>query len=278
MSNNDINESNIFKELSWELDFWDIKQESETLDVVKDSIYYMWLSRKWLFYFNIALLLILLLVFSYVKIQKSETMLSNSLLNPICSILLGSDLSSKITWDCSSVYSLYTKYNTDNETAKMTFTNSITNILPTIYALENFTLSKDVKFLLEKTDSKLRPLDILSSFDKLKNSFVAWDKWQLTCSNIEIAEDSLLSISCTAYSSDWTDSIPSSEPGKKISGTSISLATSFISYIEKNSKDFQIIDKPKIFSWDNYTGVWYYTKKTDFNLKLKYYKNNINNF
>ena len=31
MSNNDINESNIFKELSWDLDFWDIKEESKKL-------------------------------------------------------------------------------------------------------------------------------------------------------------------------------------------------------------------------------------------------------
>lgn len=278
MSNNDINESNIFKELSWDLDFWDIKQETEKIETVKDSIYYMGLARKWLFYFNIFLFVIFVLFLSYVKIQKSETMLNNSFLNPICSILLWSELSSNISGDCSSITSLYEKYRFDNENIKLNYTKTISNILPSLYAIENFSLSKDVKFLVEKTDSKLRPLEILSSFDKLKNSFVAWDKWQLICSNVEIDKDSVLSLSCTSYSSDWTDSIPSSDPGKKISGTSISLASSFISYIEKNSKDFEIVDKPKSFSRDNYTWVWYYTKKTDFNLRLKYYKNNINNF
>lgn len=278
MSNNDINESNIFKELSWDLDFWDIKEESKNEEIIKDSIYYMNLSKKSLFFLNIALLFILVLTFSYVSIQKNEDMLNNSLLNPFCSVLLGWEISSKVNWDCSSVYSLYNEYSTKNETLKTSFTNTIAAILPALYSVENFTLSKDVKFIIEKTDSKIKPLDILSTFDKLKNSFVAWDKWQLTCSNLEIDSQNNFSISCTAYTSDWSDSIPSSDPGKKISWTSISLASSFISYIEKNSKEFEILDKPKTFSREDYTWVWYYTKKTDFNLKLKYYKNNTNNF
>lgn len=278
MSNNDINESNIFKELSGDLDFWDIKQESEKVEVIKDSIYYMKIASRWMFYFNIFLAVVVSLIFSYSYIEKDESFLNNSLLNPFCSILLGSELSSKIPWDCSSVYALYSKYSSDNDLLKNTYTKTISDILPWVYAIENFSLSKDVKFLVEKTDNKLKPLDILSDFDKIKNSFVAWDKWQILCSNIEIDKDSNFSISCTAYSSDWNNSIPSSDPGKKISGTSISLAASFINYIEKNSKDFEIIDKPKSFSSEVYSWVWYYTKKTDFNLKLKYFKNNINNF
>lgn len=278
MSNNDINESNIFKELSGDLDFWDIKQESQKVEIVKDSIYYMKIASKWMFYFNIFLAVFVLLLFSYSYIEKDESLLNNSLLNPFCSILLWWDLSSKITWDCSSVYALYNNYSSLNDSAKNTYTKIVSDILPWVYAIENFSLSKDVKFLVEKTDNKLRPLDILSDFDKLKNSFVAWDKWQILCSNIEIDKDSNFSMSCTAYSSDWNNSIPSSDPGKKISGTSISLASSFISYIEKNSKDFEIIEKPKSFSSEIYSWVWYYTKKTDFNLKLKYFKNNINNF
>lgn len=278
MSNNDINESNIFKELSWDLDFGDIKQESEKVEIVKDSIYYMKITYKWMFYFNIFLFLVLVLLFSYTSIQKSESMLNSSLLNPFCSILLGGDLSSKVSWDCSSIYALYNNYLSLSENAKNTYTKTISDILPWVYAIENFSLSKDVKFLVKKTDDRLKPLDIMSDFDKLKNSFVAWDKGQIKCSNLEIDKDSNFSMSCTAYSSDWNNSIPSSEPGKKISGTSISLAASFISYIEKNGKSFEILDKPKSFSSEVYSWVWYYTKKTDFNLKLKYYKNNINNF
>lgn len=278
MSNNDINESNIFKELSWDLDFGDIKQESEKVEIVKDSIYYMKIWSKGMFYLNIFLAIIVSLLFTYSYIEKSESMLNSSLLNPFCSILLGSDLNSKITWDCSSVYSLYNNYKSLNTNLKSTTAKTISDILPWLYAVENFSLSKDVKFLVEKTDDKLKPLDIMSDFDKLKNSFVAWDKWQIKCSNLEIDKDSNFSMSCSAYSSDWNNSIPSSDPGKKISGTSISLASSFINYIEKNSKNFEIIDKPKSFSSEIYSGVWYYTKKTDFNLKLKYYKNNINNF
>lgn len=278
MSNNDINESNIFKELSWDLDFWDVKNEVEKKELLKDSIYYMALARKILFYINWFLLIIFILLYSYVSVQKNEDMLNNSLLNPFCSILLGDNLSSKISWDCSSVYSLYNKYHSDNLSSKKNYLNEISEILPYLYAIDNFTLSKDVKFILEKTDSKIRPLDILSSFDSLKNSFSSSDKWQLVCLNIDIDKDNNLSISCTAYTSDWSDDIPSSIPWKKISGTSISLASSFINYIEKNPTEFEIVDKPKSFSREDYTWVWYYTKKTDFNLKLKYYKNNINNF
>jgi hypothetical protein len=57
----------------------------------------MKIASKGMFYLNIVLAIIVSLLFSYSYIEKSESMLNNSLLNPFCSILLGSDLNSKIT-------------------------------------------------------------------------------------------------------------------------------------------------------------------------------------
>ena len=95
----------------------------------------------------------------------------------------------------------------------------------------NFTNSKPVTFLLNKTDSRLKPLDILSDFDAIKNKFEPIDKSKIQCFDMVIKDDMTLSARCEAYSSDW-DSDISTVNNQKNSGTSISVASSFIDFME----------------------------------------------
>lgn len=278
MAENDINESNIFKELSWELDFWNIQNlDNNWNPEEKDLNYYMKLSSKILMYVNIGFFTLLLILFSYIKIEQNDTLLENSYVNPICYFLLWWETSS-LVWDCSSVSALSNKYDNSIKELKNSATNKIIEIASPLFSIKNFTLSKDIKFIIDKNETKIKPLVILEEFDKIKNSFTSRDKWQIKCQNISMDNDSNFSINCTAYTSDWNTSIPTSEAWKKVSWTSMSLAANFINYLEKNSTNFEIVNKPKSFSIQNYSWNWYYTKKTDFNLNLKYRNNNINNF
>ena len=55
-----------------------------------------------------------------------------------------------------------------------------------------------------------------------------------------------------------------------LSGTSISLANSFINYLEKNAKKyFLVVNRQKTFDLEDIDGNDWYTKKTSFDLNLK---------
>ena len=59
---------------------------------------------------------------------------------------------------------------------------------------------------------------------------------------------------------------------QRVRGTSISLANSFINYIEKKSDIFEVVNKQKLFSIEKvFGGDTNFTHRTEFNLELKYY-------
>jgi hypothetical protein len=61
-----------------------------------------------------------------------------------------------------------------------------------------------------------------------------------------------------------------------VSGTSVSVASSFINFIEKKeNSNFILLDKQKKFTSVEVINDNWYTKKTDFKLKLKFSNNNI---
>jgi hypothetical protein len=55
-------------------------------------------------------------------------------------------------------------------------------IIEKLYEVENFTKSKEVIFLLDKSSNKLKVLSILEEFDNLKNQFDNLDKEKIQCS------------------------------------------------------------------------------------------------
>jgi len=73
------------------------------------------------------------------------------------------------------------------ETKKKQF-SEISEIIGSLYTLENFIHSKEVTFLLDKSINRLKPLEIFSEFDKLKNDFDPFEKTKIKCFNITLQE------------------------------------------------------------------------------------------
>ncbi len=67
--------------------------------------------------------------------------------------------------------------------------------------------SEKVSFIISQTKAKNNPINILSEFDALKNSFSPIDKSQIRCYDITITDNNLTA-SCSAYSTAWEPSIP----------------------------------------------------------------------
>jgi hypothetical protein len=93
-----------------------------------------------------------------------------------------------------------------------------------------------------------------------------------------VNSENIFKARCEAFSAWYEDEIKWFDGTDDffIKGTSISIANSFLNFIEKNSDAFILLDRQKIFSsqniiWDS-TG---FTNKTIFYLKLKYSPNNL---
>ncbi len=224
---------------------------------------------------NIVLIFVLAIAAAYIYIQKNENLSSSAILDPFCSAIL---------WDipkqggyCSSVTSVLNQLETKVANIKTEQFNAIAGIIQPLYLATDFINSSEVLFLLDSANLRLKPMAILEEFDTLKNEFEWLDKSALNCYNIEI-KDNIMSAKCDVYSSDWDREItlPTGESWWKIGGTSISIASSFVDFIEKNSRHLRVNDKPKHFSAENVS--WEnggYTKKTTFFLQLEYSNDNL---
>jgi hypothetical protein len=73
--------------------------------------------------------------------------------------------------------------------------------------MKDFINSKEVVFLLDASENKKNPLDMLVRFDELKNSFLETDKLKIQCNDLEVT-DNELKAKCFAYSSAWDRTIP----------------------------------------------------------------------
>lgn len=266
---------NIFEDFSTDAN---LSEDITNLEKQKkhDSIYYLSISSSLLKGINIILLFLLILSFFYITIQKKQDPIGIDFLEPICWLFL---------WDtppfntCSWINYVKQEYNKDLEETKKFQFWKISSIIGNLYSFENFIYSKEVSFLLDRARNRVKPIEIISKFDTIKNKFDPIEKWRIQCYDIIIEKTNLLRMTCESYSSDWDKSIIwfawTKDSQDVINGTSISLANSFINFINKNSKDFTIINKQKIFSTEPFFGNWSYTKKTIFELSLKYNDNNL---
>lgn len=263
---------NIFEEL------WADAQDIEKLEQSNKKDVYFYISMIWglLKIVNIVLFITIIVLFVYTTIQKSKQDFNLSFLEPICFVFMWNV---KDATGCSWVNSKIVSYTTKFDQIKANQFEKIRSIIADIYASENFLYSKEVTFLLDKSKNRVLPLEILTSFDFLKSSFEPYEKGKIKCFNINISSNNVVDMTCEAYSSDWDREIIGFDGEKvntSVQGTSISLANSFINYIEKSSTKFTVVDKQKVFSSAKVsdTGVSY-TKKTTFILKLLYNNNNL---
>lgn len=251
----------------------DIKEEisKKEKQQQRDMYYYIKKSGSFFFTINIILFIVLIVGAFYIYIQEGEWKKEYRFLSSVCNIFLWSTNItpgtcygvSPILWEYENLLS----NNIDSQARK------IFPILWDIYSIENFNLSRKVSFLLEKSDTRLKPLEILVAFDNIKNIFSPTDKEEISCYDMFIS-DNMLNITCDAYSSDWNTDIVTLNQGAietlPWGGTSISRASSFIYFIENyHNSSFVILEKPQTLSYLPIQ-LWPYTQKTTFTLKMEY--------
>lgn len=269
-NNPSINSENIFDEFT---DSREIKDELEKTDRDSEKDIYFYLKKfSWLLLgLNIVSFLLIIACFGYIYIQNNEEKTEYNFLTPLCWFFLWNE--SIYPWTCYWVTPALAEYSSKLDNLSSTQSQNILPLLWDKYSLENYNLSKKVDFLLEKWESRLRPLEILSEFDAMKDLFSSTDKSEISCYDINVAED-ILSMSCDSYSSDWNTDILSVEKTvlKTLNGwgTSISKASSFINFFEQYSESpFTVIEKPEFYTSESFQS-WPYTKRTTFQFSLRY--------
>lgn len=268
-NNEKNNVSNLFSDFNTDISMEkDLKEKKD-----KNMFYYLQISLKifqittWIFVF------ILILFLSYIFVQKSENIVDNHYLDPICFILNGEV--PVLWWGCSSVTVNEKILDEEKNRIKEEYSKQVLWILPTVYETESFLNTKEVDFLVSKSKSKLKVLDILEKFDFYKSDFTWFDKKKIQCSEISIDwKNKILSMKCEAYAAWYTKIIWFSWDKTKeqdyVNWTSVSIANSFINFLEKNAKKyFLVIDRQKLFESEVLKWIDWYTNKTTFNLKLK---------
>lgn len=243
----------------------------------KDQIYYInkLTSIAKILFFLFFFISIMLTAYSY--IQKNEEAMDLSYFNSVCWIFLWKE-AANLYGDCGSLASVKNEYDQRIDRIKWSQAQSITELLDRVYALDNFLFTEDISFLLEKSSSKLPVTKMLQEFSQLKDAFVS-SKWVYTieCREVTLNNNWEMVLSCTSYTSDWSDSNIIWFNGQvtwwnKISGTSITVASSFINYIKNQANEFKILEATNLYSFSDNIEEWKerYTKSTDFELTLKY--------
>ena len=271
-----IDSSNIFDEF----ETWELKEEfRESQQKEKKGVYDYLSVIAWfmsiLFWTGLFASLIAL---AYIKVQENEDLTSSSILNPICTLFSWWVETPNV--NCWSISYLSSHYSQTLEELKSSQFESSLEIIEQAYKIENFIQSKEVVFLDTLTKKKVRPLEILNSFDRIKYNYDPTQTERIKCKNIVINQDNILSAQCDAFTSHYAKDIKwfNGIDWANIWGTSITLASSFLYYLENNASDFILLEKPKSFSIENvyfeYSDI---TKKTSFDLKLQYVWSELNN-
>lgn len=268
---NDITTENIFDEFVESQDtlkeIQHGKEKKQIYDYLKTwNVIFMFL--------NITLFFVVIAFYFYGYFQEKTEKTEVIFFKPICSFILGSAYTS---WDpCYSVTSVLNEYKWKLATSEEAITKEMVWIMSELYGINNFNYSNKVIFLLEKTNSRLKPLTILQDFDEIKKEFTSsFERSNVSCQNIIINEDNRMSLNCDIFSSDWDTSIIDVKNGVRSIlpgwGTSISRASSFINFIENhNSKRFSVLEKPMQLSSSPTIEEWPYTQVTTINLELQY--------
>ena len=269
--NNNFEDLNIFNEITKNAD---ITNDTDKIKEKKDLYDYLSFYTKTFKLISYILLLIMMLSSTYVYIQKSESFYEHPYLNLLCPLFLWSDVSSYISWEnCSSITTYNKKITNDVNTLKQEQFNKIVEQVPKIYELTSSN-SKEKDFLLAKSKERLKVLNIIEEFEKMKNDYSYVDKDRIVCKDIVIDSKNVFKANCEAYSSYWDDDIVWYDWSKKVNGTSISVAMSFLNYIQTKSNKFTLINKQKTFSQES-TNIGFYIYKTGFSLEMKYNGDNL---
>ncbi|MCP4524002.1 MAG: hypothetical protein GY828_07340 [Candidatus Gracilibacteria bacterium] len=269
-----IDSSNIFDEFETNAlkhEFGDTKGDGNG---AKDKYDHFSTAAKVLSVFFWLGLIVMGVFYGYIKIQNNDEFKDATYLGPICNLFVGTyEMNNE---KCSSISTIEKELISNQKIEKDKLATKIHGIISQLIKYEDFNSSKNVQFLLETTQNKLQLLDLLHEFEVLQFEFNKKDRNQIKCKNFEINEFGELSAQCEAYSSPYARDIKgfTGEDSQKVSGTSISVASSFLNYIEKKSESFQLLEKQKIFKSEPIISDYSnYTNKTTFELQLQYTQN-----
>lgn len=263
---------NIFDEFSMDES---LKKEIAASDKTlhKDIFFYISKLNTTFTFFNISFLLIIVILFWYIFVQKSEEPWIFSFLEPLCSLFVWRD-DIYNSW-CSSITYTASQYKKSISQLESSQASRLWPLVWDVYALENFFSSRRVSFLLDSSVSRLRPLEILEEFDKMQAQFTPIDKLEVYCPSIFLKSDMTLELTCVSYSSDWDSALSQLDEWilRQTSerwGTSISKAANFIDFFENAPESkFRVIERPTSFVSED-TQFGQYTKRTNFRLILQY--------
>jgi len=278
IAEDDVSMSNIFD--NFEVDE-DIK---ETLEEKKDFLYYI--NYVWIVFrtFNLIFLMVIIFTWVYIFIQKSDSnkFESKDYLNPICDILswTGNTLNYDFLWNnCSSITILNNKIDKEIIKNQKQILLKLVKYVKMKFQSLSIKNSPQVIFALDKTKNKQKIISIFDDFDILKNKFTWIEVSKIQCGKFTI-KDNLLELKCFSFSKWWDSNIPwfngLEVSRNNLNGSSITLASSFINFIEKSWK-FMVLDKQKTFNKIPYFWEWPYNYKTEIKLKLKHISTNILN-
>ncbi len=272
-----IYSTNIFDDFSQDEKLKDEVEQSKK-EQEKGRYYYLSIIARVLGIINLFFFLFYVGGVIYIYIQNSDEMDNISALNPICGAFIWEGTHD---WgDCSGVSSLLSEYERKQWNIENKVYKQIIDSISDVHYLSNFSSSKEALFLVDKEVNRMQPLKVLEEFDTLKNEFEPALKWRIQCKNIRISWNSIIEIECDAYSTDWNTRIlwPSwkKDAVDLVKGTSMSVASSFINFLEKQSKTFTVLEKTKMFWISNFSSSdVVYSKKTKFELKLQLNTNTI---
>lgn len=276
----DFDDSGIFSDFSWDKD---LKKEVQSFKNEQKRDWFDILNIfSWIFKsINLILIIVCLLWFWYIYIQNDEKFSDSSLIDPICFVFIGDDNIKE--WSlCSSVQYTLDSYKSKIKELKDSQFKKIFSIIGEVYKSENFLNSKEIVFLKNNLEKKLKPTEIIDNFNKLTIEFNAlnnktslnWDS--IICDNLSINNENILKADCSSYANWWEKNIESFnlDINKKYSWSSISIANSFLNYISRQNTNFSLEERQKDFSLE--TNSWSLNQNiTKFNLKLKYNKTNL---
>ncbi len=199
----------------------------------KTKMFSFYLSMSGKIFQNLFILMFVFILCSlgYLYIQENEEVTNKWFLDPVCTF---------VVWDvpipdwnsfCSSLAFTSKYYSERLEEVKSNYSTDIFSILITIFENENFFKTKEVSFLVNKSENKLNAIEIMERFDSLKLDYLWIEKRRIQCQNIIIdTKDYTLEMKCESYSKwyEWEIIWFSwNKTDSKIWWTSISVANSF---------------------------------------------------
>lgn len=268
-----IDSSNIFDEF----ETWELHQELKDKKQKKDLYDYLSISWRGISIVFWIAFIIAIFWFAYVHYQSDESKENSTLLSPICFLFTWDTPSSSIN-SCTSISALNNFYKETLDNTKDSQFLKINWLLEEVYKIENFNKSKEVIFLTTQTQNKVPITKILTDFDNLIYEYDSSKLNQIQCKDLVVDELMVITMQCSTYTWDSDRSIRGMWANEKINGTSITLANSFLYYIENNSDSFIIQDKQRTFKKEPYySDDNIYTSETSFELKMQYIPgNNLN--